>query len=285
MADILGIDRRYNKQNEDYLKLKHGGFFNKADAIALRTGSDGIESIEVSEELANLLNERMLKREGGQNQRLAIMLGILTNDKDRPIQKDAPNKSQFSKERYQFFLTAPFEISNKCCNVMKKNPASEYGKKTGRLPITATMASESKVRTQKWLQHGCNAFDAKKKISNPMSFWVEQDVLLYIYQNHIPIASVYGDVVKEQEVEGQLDVADLGIFDLERPMLKTTKCKRTGCVLCGFGCHMRDDERFLLLKESHPKLYNLLNVAKNNGYTFREAIEWTNEHGGLEIRY
>ena len=163
--------------------------------------------------------------------------------------------------------------------------ASEYGKKTGRLPITATMASESKVRTQKWLQHGCNAFDAKKKISNPMSFWVEQDVLLYIYQNHIPIASVYGDVVKEQEVEGQLDVADLGIFDLERPMLKTTKCKRTGCVLCGFGCHMRDDERFLLLKESHPKLYNLLNVAKNNGYTFREAIEWTNEHGGLEIRY
>ena len=61
-----------------------------------------------------------------------------------------------------------------------------------------------------------------------MSFWTEQDVLLYIYQNHIPIASVYGEVVKEVEVEGQLDFEDLGIFELERPILRTTGCKRTG---------------------------------------------------------
>ena len=80
--------------------------------------------------------------------------------------------------------------------------------------MTAQMASESKLRTQKWLQNGCNGFNLKQPISNPMSFWTEQDVLLYIYQNHLPIASVYGDVVKETEVDGQLDFEDLGIFDL-----------------------------------------------------------------------
>lgn len=42
--------------------------------------------------------------------------------------------------------------------------------------------------------------------------------------------------------------------------------------------------RFERLKESHPKMYDLLDVVKNNGYTMRQAIEWTNEHGNLNIR-
>ena len=47
---------------------------------------------------------------------------------------------------------------------------------------------------------------------------------------------------------------------------------------------MRGDERFLILKESHPKMYGLLDIVKNKGITFREAIEWMNEHGNLDIK-
>lgn len=94
--------------------------------------------------------------------------------------------------------------------------------------MTAEMASESRIRTQKWLQNGCNGFDMVNPKSTPMAFWTEQDVLLYIYLHHIPIASVYGDVVKENEVVGQLDFDDIGLFDLGRPILKTTGCNRTG---------------------------------------------------------
>jgi 3'-phosphoadenosine 5'-phosphosulfate sulfotransferase (PAPS reductase)/FAD synthetase len=89
------------------------------------------------------------------------------------------------------------------------------------------MACESRLRKTQWIKNGCNAFNAKRKVSKPLSFWTEQDVLLYIYQNHIPIASVYGDVIKENEVDGQLDCANIGLFDLGRPVLKTTGCKRT----------------------------------------------------------
>ncbi len=214
------------------------------------------------------------------------MLGIMTNNgkatmETIPSEKD---RSMFSCERYQFFLDAPFEISNKCCNVMKKEPMKRYAKESGRVPITAQMASESKLRTQVWLRNGCNAFDSKNQISNPMSFWFEQDVLLYLYENKIPIAEPYGEIVKENEVEGQLDFADLGIFDLGRPTLKTTGCQRTGCVLCGFGAHRKNDNRFLLLKESHPAMYRTLDKAQNSGYTMREAIDWVNENGNLNIR-
>lgn len=193
--------------------------------------------------------------------------------------------SIYDYRKYKWLCLAPFMISNKCCDVMKKTPIHEYEKKTGRKGITAQMASESKLRTTTWLLHGCNAFDAKRPISNPMAFWTEQDVLLYIYQNNIPICSVYGDVVKDTEIDGQLDFENLGIFDLGVPTLKTTGCKRTGCMLCGFGAHLETGEgRFQMLKKTHPKMYELLDVVKNNGVTFREAIEWTNEHGNLNIK-
>jgi 3'-phosphoadenosine 5'-phosphosulfate sulfotransferase (PAPS reductase)/FAD synthetase len=189
--------------------------------------------------------------------------------------------------RYKFFLDAPFEISQKCCGIMKKEPFARYHRETGRVPITAQMASESKLRTQVWIKNGCNAFSAQKKMSNPMSFWTEQDVLLYIYTHHIQIASVYGDVVKETEVDGQLDLEDLGLFDLGVQTLKTTGCKRTGCVLCGYGAHREKvgEGRYERLRETHPAIYKSLDKAKNSGYTMREAIDWINEHGNLNIRY
>ena len=85
--------------------------------------------------------------------------------------------SIYDHTMYRFLLDAPFMISHICCDIMKKEPFARYGKK----PIIATMAEESKLREQKWLENGCNAFDQKKPKSNPMSFWTEQDVLTYIH--------------------------------------------------------------------------------------------------------
>lgn len=82
---------------------------------------------------------------------------------------------------YSYLLDAPFNISHKCCDVMKKNPAKKYENDNESVGIIATMADESKLRQQKWLKHGCNAFDLKRPQSNPMSFWTEQDVLTYIH--------------------------------------------------------------------------------------------------------
>lgn len=217
----------------------------------------------------------------GSEYRLRRLNGELTDSKG--------NYSPFNQEKYKFFLEAPFEISDLCCDIMKKKPAHDYEKETGRKPIIATMASESVMRTQKWLQDGCNAFNVTRPHSNPMSFWTEQDVLLYVKENNLPICSVYGEVVTDYEAmgqcENQMSFADFGIFDKERPLLKTTGCQRTGCVLCGFGCHLEKESRFLRLKETRPKFHNLLYILKNNGVTYAEAIDWVNEHGNMNIKY
>lgn len=201
----------------------------------------------------------------------------------------------YDRSKYLFMLESPFPVSNHCCKAMKKNPVKLYGKNTGRKPMTAQMATESKLRTSQWLKNGCNGFHLKSPISNPMSFWTEQDVLYYIYINKLPIASVYGDVVKDYEGMGQLDgqmdmselSSDLGVFDVGRPLLKTTGCSRTGCMFCGFGCHLeKSPNRFEMMKETHPKQYDyIMRPKEEGGLNYKEVIDWINEHGNMNIKY
>ena len=241
MADLLGIDRRTDKENPSYQAIKMGNIPNARFKILMGTYSD--------------------------------------------------HNYRYDKSRYRFLLNAPFEMSAMCCNVMKKKPVKEYAKKTNKKPITAQMASESRLRTEKWLQNGCNGFDMKSPISNPMAFWTEQDVLLYIKENNLPIASVYGEVVVDYEAEGQLDgqmdMFDLGILDKDRRLLKTTGCSRTGCMFCGYGCHLeKSPNRFERMKETHPKQYDyIMRPTEQGGLGYKEIIDWINEHGNMNIKY
>jgi 3'-phosphoadenosine 5'-phosphosulfate sulfotransferase (PAPS reductase)/FAD synthetase len=124
--------------------------------------------------------------------------------------------------------------------IMKKKPAYIYAKTTGRYPIIATLTEESRLRTEKWLRHGCNAFEQHYPSSNPMSFWTEQDVLQYIVENKLSYASVYGDILQDANKQ-----------------YYTTGASRTGCMFCMFGCHLEKPiNRFQKLHDTHPKIYN-----------------------------
>lgn len=145
----------------------------------------------------------------------------------------------------------PIRISPKCCGEMKKKPMNKYAKETQRKPIIGTMAEESLLRKRSWLRNGCNAFDGTHIASQPMSFWTEQDVLLYIKTRGLEIASVYGDIVAVGKDGFEYD-GDL-CFGCK---LKTTGCQRTGCVYCPFGMHLEKGEtRFQRLAKTHPKQY------------------------------
>lgn len=205
----------------------------------------------ISKEVGDCVFQGRKCLQGGNkyNRRLKLLLGIET-DKNG-------NKSLFCKEKYEPLLHTDFICGSYCCNIMKKNPAKAFAKKTGKKPITAQMASESKLREQQWLVNGCNGFEMKSPISNPMSFWTEQDVLQYIKQNSLSIASVYGDIVDEFQVvkSGNEIFVQQPMFEGCDGNLTTTGCERTGCMFCGFGCHLEKESRWLGLKKTHPRQY------------------------------
>ena len=167
------------------------------------------------------------------------------------LNKDG-TKSIFNKAKYEPLLYVDFKVSNMYCNVMKKAPAHAYNKSSGRFPITAQTAEESMLRTQHWLKNGCNGFDMKSPISNPMSFWTEQDILQYIKRTGLRIAPVYGEIAyqptkNECYTESLCDIGDCNLC--------TTGVKRTGCIFCGYGAHRKYDDRFVKLKRTHPRQY------------------------------
>lgn len=175
-------------------------------------------------------------------------VGVARHKPDgKTAQKFDPN-SEFSKkygerwclQRYMYLLNAPFCCTNRCCNIMKKEPMHQYSKETNSHPYIGIMTEESNLRTQTWLNQGCNAFENKVPQSTPLAFWTKSDVLHYIIKYNVPyVKEIYGDIVC---VGGKYT---------------TTKQKRTGCIFCGFGCHLeKEPNKFQILACTHPQLYD-----------------------------
>lgn len=147
-------------------------------------------------------------------------------------------KGKISK-KWRSLVSAPFSVSDKCCDVMKKNPCKRFEKETGNHPIIATMTNESFQRKSNWLQYGCNAFDKERPTSQPMSFWTEQDVIQYLIRFNIDFAEIYGDAV----------------YDGEKYVV--TGEQRTGCMFCMFGIQCdTTPNKFQRMRETHPKQYD-----------------------------
>ena len=177
----------------------------------------------------------------------------------QPVFTKDGKRSPYDKHKYGYLLDAPFKVSDNCCKIMKKDTAHKYGKQTGRKPIIATMACESQLRRMSWLKNGCNAFAATNPVSTPMSFWTEQDVLEYISLTGIPYAQVYGEIIKDKDGK-----------------YHTTKLNRTGCVFCGFGCHLeKEPNRFQRLKQTHPKLWSYcMKPWDEGGLGMKEVLDY-----------
>lgn len=167
----------------------------------------------------------------------------------------ADGKSQFNKEKWlPLARDVPVLISHYCCHKMKKSPMHKYQSQKGYKPILATLAEESRVRKQGWIRHGCNAFESKNPMSQPMSFWTEHDVLEYIVRYNVPISSVYGDIVGYDDDGNIYNPTDL--MGNVCGKLKCTGCQRTGCVFCAFGAHLdKGETRFQLLARLDPQKY------------------------------
>lgn len=242
--------------------------------------------------IAKILEEKGLGS-GGSVLRLSRMMGII--DSNNQIKAIIPSKdrSNYSQVRYKFLLTAPFDISNVCCTVFKKSISHSYNRKNKMHPMLASMACESRLRTQKWLDNGCNGFDLKEPVSNPMAFWNDSDVLLYIKRNGLEIANVYGDIVPDYKGMNQC-CGQCSLF--EETNLTTTGCLRTGCIACGFGLHLEKSPNRLELidRVSKPAIRdfilrggafdeNGLWKPDNRGLGFWFVYSWINVHGGFNI--
>lgn len=218
----------------------------------------------ISKEVSNTVSgARKNIRDGKYSLRLSQLgvqcdeYGGLYNSGKHDYEKTV-TRSKFTQNKWRFLLDSDFEVSEKCCYHTKKAPSKKYEKETGRKPLIATMACESMTREAAWMKKGCNAFDAPRPTSQPMSFWTEQDILHYIKKFNVPYCPAYGEIKVDDnpEFEGQINWIDYLECYEPQDHLVTTGCNRTGCMFCMFGCHLeKEPNRFQRLKQTHPRQY------------------------------
>lgn len=149
------------------------------------------------------------------------------------------NRSFKIANKWLYLIDAPFKISHKCCDYLKKAPLKIYQKETDQKPIIGTMASESKMREAYYLQTGCNSFREGAENCTPLGFWTEQDIYSYIKLFDLPYATIYGEILKNGQGK-----------------YYTTGEHRTGCIFCGFCKDEKQlSERYLRLEQTHPLLH------------------------------
>ena len=257
--------------------------------IANRLNFDYAKDICISDDLSKSL-QNLIYDNREQNSRLQMLLGNYEHN---------GKLSRFNKKKYFFMLAAPFEISENCCYVMKKSVAHKESHICNMYAITGEMASESALRTQSWLSHGCNGFDLEDPKSTPLSPWLEEDILLYLKAYNVNYChEIYGDIVAKN-VAGGVSIdwykqTQLDIFDNNRVSLCTTAVSRTGCLYCGFGIQMeRLNNRLFFLYKSNPDKYDYvmrggefqdgLWKPDKRGLGFWFCYSWINKYGNMNI--
>lgn len=183
--------------------------------------------------------------------------------------------------KWHYLKDAPFKISEQCCDVMKKEPLRRYTKETGRMPVVGTMCVESQAREKAWLQNGCNAFEVKYPQSRPMSFWLENDVLMYLFLYRVPYASVYGEIrctYNGKECPPRAARRCLEEYPESEGKFQfyTTGANRTGCMFCAFGAHLEDcPNRFQQMQKNHPKQYDYcMKPTEKGGLGMAEVLDY-----------
>ena len=174
---------------------------------------------------------------------------VLKNKHINGINRDG-SKTQFTiSKKWKYLITAPFKISDQCCQVMKKRPVKKYEKETGNTAIIGTMTEESVMRQKVYLKNGCNAFENTRPISAPISFWNERDIWDYIKLYNLPYSTIY----------------DMGY-------------QRTGCMFCMYGVHLeKGKNRFQIMQTTHPKQHEYcIKDIEQGGLGLAKVLDYIN---------
>lgn len=137
------------------------------------------------------------------------------------------------------YQASPFKVSAKCCQVLKEKPCDDWAKEHNSVPFLGLMASEGGRREKALKMHGCNYFGKSAIRSCPFAIFSHSDVLRLAVELNVPVPEIYGEIRVDENGE-----------------YYTTGASRTGCAMCGFGCHLDNAKHFRDLKKSNPRAYD-----------------------------
>lgn len=165
------------------------------------------------------------------------------------------------------YQVAPFRVSPDCCYHMKEKPCDDFARKNKLKPYIGLMASEGGQREKALTKHGCNYYGKTVTRSCPFAIFHRQDVLRLALDLDVPVPEIYGEIAMQPN-----------------RTLETTRAKRTGCTMCGFGIHIeKRPHRFDRLRKDSFKEWEFWMYKMGWGQVLDYiGVPWEDEYVHVE---
>lgn len=154
------------------------------------------------------------------------------------INKDGSKSAFKIANKWHYLLDEDFITTDRCCDILKKDPIKKFEKETGLKPINGVTTSESNQRKIRYIKNGgCINWSEGKEVCSLLSLFTEDNIWECIDKFNIEICSIYYPKEIDREiVEGEY---------------------RTGCAWCLFGlhCESKENNRITRLFKREPKRY------------------------------
>jgi len=161
--------------------------------------------------------------------------------KNKRLNGDKNGNGKLSN-KHKWLADELFDVSAKCCDLLKKRPLLKYQEVAGLKPLIALMSDESNLRKQLSLN---GKEDIKKGYPFLKTGWCEGDIWGFAKKFKLRFAECYYGVSAR---------------------------KRTGCAFCAFGIRY-DPTRISRLGDEQPKLHDKILNIENNGVRFEDALQ------------
>lgn len=177
---------------------------------------------------------------------------------DKQAQKTEKSLASWAKEKYEVLLEAKERISPVLSTL--GNGLRGFAGKTWN--VTMRAIEQCVAGTPGRTDLDCNVYDGHTIKSQPMGFWPKNEVIQYAVEQRIPICSVYGTPYQDKKGNWYF-----------------TGEQRTGCCVCGFGCHLEPvPNRLQRLRTSdndkHRRMCEGCLQIKNHGMTYEQALNY-----------
>lgn len=171
-------------------------------------------------------------------------------------------------KKWRILIDAPFNITNECCDILKKEPMKLIQKEIKGGVFIGTMAVDSQTREEAYKKTGCIIFTDEVKKCMPMGYWLEQDKLRYLVEHELEVSPVYGEIKQKENGDYYF-----------------TGEPHTGCKLCLFGCHLEKGEknRIQRLKDIEPATYKFaMKPFSEGGLGYKEVMDYIGVESEVE---
>ena len=241
---LLDLTRRFVDKNCKAVFCNTGAEY--PDVVRFVRQTDNVTIIKPQETFKHILETRGFPLISKEQARYIRQARHTKSDKLRTLRLGEMDKNKrfgIIAKKWRFLVKAPFDVSEECCEILKKRPFKKYCRETGTRPMIATTCDESMLRMEQYVSRGgCSTFEKNKEASYPLSIWTDADIYAYIDKFNIKLCDLYAKGFA-----------------------------RTGCMSCGFGAHI-DKNRFGLFFRTCPRIAKKILAYENHGITYKAAL-------------